>query len=72
VLNGDFLGFDPTDLRPHVFGNITGKRGSILDVLEEALATDVRLDGSTWVRKYSIRRAAERQMEFIERRLRVN
>jgi len=71
VLNGDFWGFDPTDLRPHVFGNITGKRGSILDVLEEALATDVRLDGSTWVQKYSTRRAAERQMEFIERRLRV-
>ncbi|NOT57106.1 MAG: glycosyltransferase [Deltaproteobacteria bacterium] len=70
VLNGDFWGFDPTDIGPHVFGNTTGKRGSILDVLEEALATDVRLDGSTWVRKYAIRHAAERQLAFIESRLR--
>jgi len=69
VLNGDFWGFDPMDLAPHVFGNITGKRGSILDVLEEALTGDVRRDGSEWVKKYSILHAAERQLEFVERRL---
>jgi glycosyltransferase involved in cell wall biosynthesis len=70
VLNGDFWGFDPADLGPRVFGNVTGKRRSILDVLEEAFASDARRDGSEWVRKYSTRRAAERQLEFIERRLR--
>ncbi|MGB8768833.1 MAG: glycosyltransferase [Candidatus Korobacteraceae bacterium] len=70
VVNGDFWGFDPADLGPYVFGNITGKRGSILDVLEEALAVDARRDGSEWVKKYSICHAAERQIEFIESRLR--
>jgi glycosyltransferase involved in cell wall biosynthesis len=69
VLNGEFWGFTPADLRPHVFGNITSKRGSILDVLEEALAIGARLDGSEWVKKYSVRHAAKRQMEFIEKRL---
>ena len=70
VLNGDFWGFDPADLGPRVFGNIAGKQGSILDVLEEAIASDARRDGSEWVKKYSTRRAAVRQLEFIERRLR--
>jgi glycosyltransferase involved in cell wall biosynthesis len=70
VLNGDFWGFDPADLAPRIFGNIAGKQGSILDVLEEAFASDARRDGSEWVRKYATRRAAERQLEFIERRLR--
>ena len=69
VLNGNFPGFDPTELQPHVFGNVTECRGSILDVLEEAVATDARRDGSEWIRQYSIERAAERQLEFIERRL---
>ena len=69
VLNGNFPGFDPTELQPHVFGNVTERRGSILDVLEEAVATDARRDGSEWIRQYSIERAAERQLEFIERRL---
>jgi glycosyltransferase involved in cell wall biosynthesis len=69
VVNGEFWGFEPADLRPHVFGNITGRRGSILDLLEDAFARRVRLNGSEWVKKYSIRQAAKRQMEFIERRL---
>ena len=69
VLNGDFWGFDPAELEPRVFGNVRGKRGSILDVLEEALRSDARRDGSGWVAKYSTRRAAQRQLEFIERRL---
>jgi hypothetical protein len=70
VLNGSFPGFDSADLGPHVFGNITGPHGSIVDILEEAFATNARRDGSEWIKQYSIRRAAERQMEFIERRLR--
>jgi len=69
VLNGEFRGFDPADLGPHVFGNITEKRGSILDVLEKALATGARLDGSEWVKKYSLVGAARRQTEFIKTRL---
>jgi glycosyltransferase involved in cell wall biosynthesis len=69
VLNGDFWGFDSVDLKPYVFGNVEGTLGSILDVLEEALASDARRDGSEWVKQYSIKRSAERQIEFIERRL---
>ncbi|MBZ5622547.1 MAG: glycosyltransferase [Acidobacteriia bacterium] len=70
VLNGDFWGFDPAELGQRVFGNIAGKQRSILDVLEEAIASDARRDGSEWVKKYAIQRVAERQLEFIERRLR--
>jgi len=69
VLNGEFRGFDPADLGTHVFGNTTEKRGSILDVLEKAVTIGARLDGSEWVKKYSVRRVARQQTEFIERRL---
>jgi glycosyltransferase involved in cell wall biosynthesis len=72
VLNGDFCGFDPAELQPRVFGKVDGKRGSILDMLEQAITADVRRDGSAWVKKYSTRQSAVRQLEFIERRLRVN
>ena len=70
IVNGEFPGFEPADLGPHVFGNITGRRGSTIDLLEEAFAREVRLDGSEWVKKYSIRQAAKEQMDFIEWRLR--
>ena len=72
MLNGDFWGFDQAELQQRVFGNVDGKRGSILDMLEQAIAADVRRDGSDWVKQYSTRRAALRQLEFIERRLRVD
>jgi glycosyltransferase involved in cell wall biosynthesis len=72
VLNGDFWGFDPAELQPRVFGNVDGKRGSILDMLEQAITADARRDGSDWVKQYSTRQAAVRQLEFIERRLRVD
>jgi glycosyltransferase involved in cell wall biosynthesis len=70
VLNGSFLGFDPAELRLHVYGNIQGKDGEILDVLEEAFVRDVRLDGSEWVKKYSVECAAVQQMNFVQQRLR--
>jgi glycosyltransferase involved in cell wall biosynthesis len=69
VVNGNFFGFDEHDLRPHVFGNITGKSGSILDVLEQALAADVRIDASQWVKKFSLEETREKLMQFIKPRL---
>lgn len=69
VLNGSFWGFDAQDLRLNVYGNITEKRGSIIDLVDEALAGDIRIDGSEWVKKFSLERTAKRQIEFIEQRL---
>ena len=70
VLNGSFWGFDAEDLRPNVYGNITEKRGSIMDLLEEALAGNIRIDGAEWVKKFSLQQTAKRQIDFIEQRLR--
>lgn len=69
VVNGSFTGFDPVELGRHVFGPVTGKAGSILDVLEQALEQDVRRDGSDWVRQYSVELSARRQRDFIRRRM---
>jgi glycosyltransferase involved in cell wall biosynthesis len=70
VLNGSFWGFDTEDLRPNVYGSIAEKRGSIVDLLEEALARNIRIDGSEWVKKFSLQRTAKLQIDFIEQRLR--
>jgi len=69
VVNGNFFGFEEHDLQPHVFGNITGQQGSILDVLEQALGRDVRIDASAWVGKYSLAATRSRLMPFIRTRL---
>src|SRR5581483_2398352 len=40
VINGNYWGFDEADIRPHIYGNSIAKRGSILDLLDEALSRD--------------------------------
>jgi glycosyltransferase involved in cell wall biosynthesis len=69
VVNGEYCGFDEDDLRPNVYGNITRKQGSILDLIDQALLEDVRIDASEWVKKYSLARAQEQLMTFIHERL---
>ncbi|HEY6345994.1 MAG TPA: glycosyltransferase [Bryobacteraceae bacterium] len=70
VLNGCFTGFNPAELEAHVYGNIRGKRGEILDLLHQAFNLDIRRDGSEWVKKYSLESATSQQMGFIQERLR--
>ena len=36
VVNGNYWGFDESDIRPNVYGNTPEKRGSVLDLLDEA------------------------------------
>ena len=69
ITNGDYWGFDPADLGPHVFGSTTGRRGSVLDWLDAAFTQDIRLDGSEWAKKYATQLVGVRQLDFIERRL---
>jgi glycosyltransferase involved in cell wall biosynthesis len=69
VVNGNFFGFDEHDLRPHVFGNITVPNATVLDVLEEALGQDVRIDASQWVKKFSLDETRNKLMPFIQSRL---
>ena len=69
VVNGSYDGFEATDLRPHVYGNITGPNGSIHDLIDEVLTNDIRIDGSEWVKKYSIAKMRRRLVPFIQKRL---
>jgi glycosyltransferase involved in cell wall biosynthesis len=69
VLNGEYRGFDPEDLRPNVYGNIAGPDGSILSLIDEVLSRDIRIDGSEWVKKYSIAKTRRRLVSFIQKRL---
>lgn len=69
VVNGHYGGFDARDLRPRVVGPVTGKRGSILDVLERAIANDVRIDASAWAAKYALPATKEKVMGFIRPRM---
>jgi len=69
VVNGKFYGFEVGDLQPHVFGNITGARGTILDVLERALEQNIRIDASDWTKKFSLGEIRQKLMPFIRARL---
>src|SRR5205085_11626536 len=54
VVNGRYSAFKPQDLGPRVFGNVTEKRGTILDWVEAALQNNVRIDSSAWASKFSL------------------
>jgi glycosyltransferase involved in cell wall biosynthesis len=69
VVNGDYRGFAELDLRPNVYGNITGKRGSVVDLAARALCDDVRIDASEWARKYALRETRRALSRFIDNRL---
>ncbi|MGH8906980.1 MAG: hypothetical protein ACRD0K_10790 [Egibacteraceae bacterium] len=69
VVNGDDRGFAEADLRPNVYGKVTAKRGSVIDLVAQALRDNVRIDGSEWARKYSLREIRAVVRQFIHERL---
>jgi glycosyltransferase involved in cell wall biosynthesis len=69
VVNGEYRGFAELDLRPNVYGNITGKRGSVVDLAACALRDNVRIDASEWARKYALREIRRLLSRFIDDRL---
>jgi glycosyltransferase involved in cell wall biosynthesis len=69
VVNGDYRGFDAADLRPHVYGHITAKQGCVVDLVAQALRDGVRIDGSTWAKKYSVSGMRAVLSRFIDERL---
>ncbi|HWZ44531.1 MAG TPA: glycosyltransferase [Candidatus Saccharimonadales bacterium] len=71
VVNGNYFGFDEADLRPNVFGPITGKRGHILDTVAAALEQDIRIDASEWAAKYAVDEIGSQLLGFIQSRLQV-
>lgn len=66
VVNGAYDGFAGGELRPRVFGNIDGPRGSILDLVEQALAADVRIDASQWAQQFALPVVGRRIRGFID------
>ena len=68
VVNGYYGGFAYDDLRPRVTGPISGKRGSILDVLEKAIATDTRINAAAWATKFALPATKRTVMTFIAQR----
>jgi glycosyltransferase involved in cell wall biosynthesis len=69
VINGNYWGFDAADISPNVYGNTTGERGSILALIDEALSRDIRIDGSEWVKKFSLKETKKSLLKFIDERL---
>jgi glycosyltransferase involved in cell wall biosynthesis len=69
VVNGNYAGFKRDDLAPHVYGNVAEKHGTTLDLIEEALRRDIRIDGSEWVKKFSLTETKSALLDFIGRRL---
>jgi glycosyltransferase involved in cell wall biosynthesis len=69
VVNGDYYGFTASELRPYVYGHITGPQGSVVDLVTQALHDDVRIDGSRWARRYSVSETRETLARFIDERL---
>jgi glycosyltransferase involved in cell wall biosynthesis len=69
VVNGDYRGFVAADLRPQVYGHITGQQGCVVDLVAQALHDDIRIDASTWVKKYSVSDMQAVLSRFIDERL---
>ncbi|MDQ3825076.1 MAG: glycosyltransferase [Actinomycetota bacterium] len=69
VVNGDYRGFVASDLRPYVYGHITGSQGSVVEIVAQALHDDIRIDGSRWAKKYSVSEMRKLLMRFIDERL---
>lgn len=69
VVNGNYWGFDEADISPNVYGNTTRAQGSILDLVDEALSRDIRIDGSEWVKKFSLKETKKTLLKFINERL---
>jgi glycosyltransferase involved in cell wall biosynthesis len=69
VINGNYWGFDEADISPNVYGNTTGARGPILALMDEALGRDIRIDGSEWVKKFSLEATKKSLLKFINERL---
>jgi glycosyltransferase involved in cell wall biosynthesis len=69
VVNGDYRGFVAADLRPHVYGHITAQQGCVVDLVAQALRDGVRIDGSTWAKKYSVTGTRAVLSRFIDERL---
>jgi glycosyltransferase involved in cell wall biosynthesis len=69
VVNGEYFGFNEHDLRPNVYGSITKKDGSILDLIDDVLTRDIQIDASEWVKKYSLAATKKQVMAFIHQRL---
>jgi len=69
VVNGAYHGFKAAQLRPYVYGNIDGKRGSTLALVEEALRQEIRIDASEWVKRYSLSETKAAVLLFIRERL---
>jgi len=69
VVNGDYRGFAEADLRPRVHGNVTARRGSIVDLVAEALRDDVRIDASQWARRYAMPALRDAVTRFVDDRV---
>jgi len=69
VVNGQYSGFAEADLRLRVHGNITRQEGSIVDLVAQALADDVRIDGSDWAMQYSVNSVRPAVAQFVEAHL---
>jgi glycosyltransferase involved in cell wall biosynthesis len=69
VINGNYWGFDEADISPNVYGNTTGARGSVVALMDEALSREIRIDGSEWVKKFSLKETKKSLLKFINERL---
>jgi hypothetical protein len=52
-----------------VHGNVASKRGSVLDLVAEALRDEVRIDASQWARRYALREIRDGVARFVHDRL---
>ncbi len=66
VVNGAYDGFADSDLAQHVFGHVDGARGSILDLVEQALETNIRIDAAEWAQQFALPVAAHGISTFID------
>lgn len=66
VVDGEYPGMPQEELSEYVLGNVYESTGSIIKNIDKALADNLRIDGSKWVKKFSLSQQKSRIISFIK------
>lgn len=69
VVDGEYPGMPQDELKDYVVGNVHEYTGSIIENIDKALTEDIRLDGSEWIKQFSLPEQKKKIVKFIKTRI---
>jgi len=68
VVDGEYPGMPQQELEGQVLGNVYGYTGSIIQNIDRALTDNIRIDGSEWIKRFSLPEQKLKIIDFIKQR----